>query len=367
MVVLIEVGKMTINAHIEEYPKGTKSVPIGEGKVKFPVVQSMLLLENSADNPLYYNSSVMTLKDIAKETFFQCYREEFHDIYMQTEASIQWNKRGENRKIDNYHIKEGVKCSKFNRKPYLPFDNNRITVDGEYLNASPVIVGKNGFIVMQSPLPAVFFRFWEMIWRKNVNFILLISNIGKNNHSPHHARECHHYWPQSKGDKISLGRLHIEHLGNNRTRIGETLFGTLIFLDEVTFSIKAKNRRARQVKQLHFKCWDENYEPDLMAFMNLIIKVQHCASRATGPLVVQSSAGAGRAGTFIAAFTLVSDVWNRVVKNENFDDITIFVKERVMKLREQRYGMVLTESQYLYIYKVMKKLVDLINDHKSKN
>lgn len=355
---------MTINAHIDAYPKGTKSVLLGKGEIEAPVVRSLTLKEPGDEHPLYFDSKIMTLTDVAKGTFFQCYNEEFSDIDAQTRTHIKWNKQGKNRICEHYHISEGVKCSQFNRKPYVPYDNNRITIDGEYLNASPVVVSRNAFIVMQSPLPVAFFRFWEMVWRKKVNTILLITNIGNHNTSSLQANEFHRYWPQSLGDRVTFGRICLRHLDSLTTEIGKSSFGKAISLHESTFSIKVKKCRRRHVKLFQYNQWEENRAPELLSFMNLTVRVQHYASNATGPLVVQSSGGAGRAGTFVAAFTLVSDIWKRIVNVENPDDVAIFVKDRVLKLREQRFGMVLTAEQYLFIYKVAKKLVDMISNQK---
>lgn len=294
----------------------------------------------------------MSLRDIAKEKFLESYQQEFDEVELEAEKTFDWNAIGRNTKGKKYHVTEGVKNLKLDRAILFPYYENRITVDGGYINASPVRAGDDRFIVMQAPPPMAFFHFWEMVWRAKVDTILLISNTG--------SSEYHRYWPQHEGVTNSMGRLHVKHCGTKNYPIGVTCMGGSVDLEEKTFTVTVKGRRPRKVKQLHFSQWQEDKAPDLMSFFGLVLRVQRCAIKSKGRFVVQSLKGAGRAGTFVASHSLVSDAWKDFVAAENFEEVFVDVKKRVMELREQRYGMVLTEEQYLFIYKVLKKLADLL-------
>lgn len=65
--------------------------------------------------------------------------------------------------------------------------------------------------------------------------------------------------------------------------------------------------------------------------------------------MVHCSAGAGRTGTFVAV-----DILLQRVKNNN--KINVF--NTVLKLRQQRVGMVQTETQLGYIYKCISQAIE---------
>lgn len=74
-----------------------------------------------------------------------------------------------------------------------------------------------------------------------------------------------------------------------------------------------------------------------------------------GPIVVHCSAGIGRTGTFIVIDTLVNYIKTMGL---NCD---IDIARTIQSVREQRSGMVQTETQYRFIYKAVQQYVNTMS------
>ena len=117
---------------------------------------------------------------------------------------------------------------------------------------------------------------------------------------------------------------------------------------------------------LLFEGWPDFLVPEgenRSALLNLIrLSRQKNSDNTTNPRIVHCSAGVGRSGTFIALENLIRDLdsgelehYDRTHGGETAEAPDL-VFDTVNALREQRKMMVQSESQFLFIYQVMRKL-----------
>jgi tyrosine-protein phosphatase non-receptor type 12/18/22 len=208
-----------------------------------------------------------------------------------------------------------------------------------YINANVIEVEGKHAIATQGPLTNSFHNFWRMVEQYNVtNIFMLCSLIEKN------KIKCDRYYPQKDPHSSQLAEQEYEI--------------TLLEEEEVQHQktlklkrIQVKNNQTNQTRVVnHYQLtdWPDGDTPGKKGrkTLNLLIDAfLHCISEGETP-VVHCSAGVGRTGTFIALCILRLQVAN----NQN---ISIF--NLVRKLREQRWGMVHTLSQYEYLYDFAEK------------
>jgi protein-tyrosine phosphatase len=97
---------------------------------------------------------------------------------------------------------------------------------------------------------------------------------------------------------------------------------------------------------------------DLDGFFQLMDLSNQKNSGPDNPRVIHCSAGVGRSGTFIALEYLMAELEAGALVPEPGEDEAEYdpVFETVNRLREQRRTMVQADSQYLFIYNVLRQL-----------
>lgn len=284
-----------------------------------------------------------------------------------------------------------------NRYPdVLPVEETRVKVlsgESDYINANFVkaLEGEScEFICSQAPLPSTMNDFWAMVWQQSCPVIVTLNRLkekGKIKGDP--------YWPK----KIDQSKL----FGN----ISVTLISKII-LNDLSITIRKLNlvnhlvdQKPRTVYQLHFIGWPDFGVPSSSLPIRELVKLVKFFRRRgemedlKGPCAVHCSAGIGRTGTFIAIQMIMESskfvktinsselvAMNEMIKKlkeaalpgyhvdtQHIDDkLNILISELnvmevVLSLRQQRNrGMVQTEEQYSFIYKVLK---DELLDHKT--
>ncbi|EWC45558.1 hypothetical protein DRE_05416 [Drechslerella stenobrocha 248] len=132
-----------------------------------------------------------------------------------------------------------------------------------------------------------------------------------------------------------------------------------------TFAPQLKPGDTKVVHHLFFKGWPDWNVPegsDSDALLKLVELANSKNSAATAPsdsatsspLVVHCSAGVGRSGTFIALDHLLAEI-----ELGTYDDVVGDpIYELVDRLREQRMYMVQSESQYEYLYQIVREKLE---------
>ena len=128
---------------------------------------------------------------------------------------------------------------------------------------------------------------------------------------------------------------------------------------KLKFVNKTLNKEVREIIQLNYLSWPDHGAPEqsdyqiiksLIAFINEHHPGQNKEMQANSKIVFHCSAGIGRTGTIIAIYNIIESL--RILIENGGDSSTprISIFSVVRRLREQRYCMVQSVSQYEFIY-----------------
>ena len=172
--------------------------------------------------------------------------------------------------------------------------------------------------------------------------------------------KCFPYYPQSPSipdmrinehDEFQDGFIHNLHLVSlrqdeeARTQVRE--------IDMTTDD----GSDSRKIWHLLFAGWPDFSVPegaDRAALLKLVdISREKNGDNATNPRIVHCSAGIGRSGTFIALDWLMQELEEGRLDaiTDNADPVVIVIE----KLRDQRYGMVQSKQQFLFLYDALRE------------
>lgn len=228
----------------------------------------------------------------------------------------------------------------------LPYDSTRVIlhdcnpkqIGDDYINASYVKPAEPmdkvmTYIATQGCMPNTVNEFWKMVWQENTRIIVMTTREEERGRP-----RCFQYWPSPK-ENSTYGYLSIRCTKDD------------VFADYVLRRLEVEHCQQpnlpRIVYQYHFTSWPDHGVPEdpgrILSFLEEINRCQDDIPEA-GPIVVHCSAGVGRSGTFIAIDMILNQI-------DRFGlDTEIDIHRLVKNLREQRTGMVQTETQYKFIY-----------------
>lgn len=249
--------------------------------------------------------------------------------------------------------------SKKNRyRNIVPYDHSRVSLltdhhkkHDDYINASHIkgYNNNNGYIASQAPNDVILNDFVRMIWEKNVDRIVMLTNLVESR-----KVKCTKYWPDD--DDQMFGEIRM------------SLLTTYVYAEYTVRLLRLykTGESARDVTQFHFTAWPDKSVPDspwgLVDFYNRV-----SATPGTGTFLVHCSAGVGRTGTFIALCQLLQEA----EETGKMDFLST-----LWRLRQDRMSMIQTEDQYVFLHwtalvgyvtahagfhvkEIMDKLVDL--------
>lgn len=225
-------------------------------------------------------------------------------------------------------------------KDILPYDDIRVrlkSADNDYVNASPVVLEGPGFrlsyIASQGPKDNTAEHFWQMVHENNVSVICMLTTLTEGGRP-----KCFQYWPAAVGEALALGPYSVR-------MAKEENHGAFVHR---TLALQAPGAAVRQVQHVQFLAWPDHGVPEdgstFLRYMEYAQNIKQGAASRTAPVVVHCSAGIGRTGVFCAleaSFALFER------------NCPVDLAELVRRMREQRVGMVQTEGQFQFIYKVL--------------
>lgn len=257
---------------------------------------------------------------------------------------------------------------------YRPWEHNRVKLQVpenkyDYVNASPIILTPSDidsprpplrFIAMQGPTKPSFDHVWRMVAEQTSSsavIVQLTEMVDKD------GRKCDQYLPMAEEDTAwSI---------NDDDIWGDTWQAqlTLDSLEEIDGGaiekrkLVLRTRKEREEEETriiwHFlyKRWPD-YSVPTADDINSLLKLMKLSKQYSPPnskRIVHCSAGVGKTGCFIALDHLIRELDFGILRKHDWGGRDP-IHNTVDTLRQQRWGMVQTEEQYLFIYQVMHKL-----------
>jgi protein-tyrosine phosphatase len=237
----------------------------------------------------------------------------------------------------------------------------------DYINASPIILksAKTGkerkYIAMQGPKEGSISHVWRMIWDELTSPAVIVMLT-----ETHEAgmEKCFPYFPKDpEADPLAI---------NENDEFGDGFKATVKCV-EVDAQLQAPSTEVRKLvmtvdgKEQEKIIWHLQYtkwpdfgvlaDEDLEDFFKLMDLSNQKNSGPENPRVIHCSAGVGRSGTFIALEYLMAELEAGALEPEPGEDDTEYdpIFDTVNRLREQRRTMVQADSQYSFIYSVLRQ------------
>ena len=232
-----------------------------------------------------------------------------------------------------------------NRYPdVLPYRDTIVRlVSGAYINADFVDGSTSDteslFIVTQGPLPSTKTKFWDMVWEYDVALVVMSCLILESG-----QEKCEQYFPLE--GSLSVGPYTIELRKAKEKHTGLIQRRFLVKKDE--------QEEVRTIDHIQITNWPDHESPDLDNDVESLNYLVYCMKKRTYPgrkIIVHCSAGCGRSGAIIGLYCMVTAL-ESLVKDEHSPRVSVF--GTVRRLREQRWGMVQTKEQYMFMYKYME-------------
>ncbi|CAF1198531.1 unnamed protein product [Rotaria sordida] len=291
-----------------------------------------------------------------------------------------------------YHKRHGEKLENRTRnrfKNILPYDETRVILKNysitDYINANhirpPIENIGRGYIAAQGPLTATINDFWYMVQQEMVKCIVMITRETEGMKS-----KCARYWPELHTIK-TYGSITVENLNESNFGPPQTPSNTSRALRSLpsaayqlaqqtsndddccyrlrTLKITTEDGRTWEILHWQYLAWSDHSSPlvsnqrdnvQLSVLLEFFEKIGRINSVGTdmniSPMIVHCSAGIGRSGATIA----IDMILNRI-RTEGFDT-EIEIPGLITHIRSQRSGLVQTERQYEFIYRVIEYFVE---------
>ncbi|KAI1773332.1 phosphatases II [Hypoxylon cercidicola] len=258
-----------------------------------------------------------------------------------------------------------------------PWANNRVKLQvpegqQDYINASPIVLRSpcypdakppHRYIAMQGPKNITTDHVWRMVMEQlqSPAVIVMLTETLESG-----MEKCFQYFPKVPGEEWDINE--IDEFGDGfRARLScvavEDHANGAIEVRKLNIHVDGREEDMT-VWHLLYRRWPDFGVPsleDIDSFLELMRLSREKNANEDNPRIIHCSAGVGRSGTFIALEHLMRELESgdldrytaKEGEGEDEDDIIYCTVDR---LREQRRQMVQAETQYAFIYQVLRKL-----------
>eukprot|EP00744_Colponema_vietnamica_P003632 GILI01005536.1.p1 GENE.GILI01005536.1~~GILI01005536.1.p1 ORF type:complete len:351 (-),score=92.12 GILI01005536.1:159-1166(-) len=238
----------------------------------------------------------------------------------------------------------------------LPYQHSRVRLRSgpmDYINANYVVcyTGEPAcqFIACQGPVEESIADMWRMVWESESPAVVMLCECVE-----HDQVRCEQYFPIEAEQPITADDLSVRLVSYSTNDCGSLHTRVL----QMTHT---PSQSSRTVTHIQFSAWPDYGIPsteEMSALIQLINQVQAVqvpdSEGKVAPVVTHCSAGVGRTGTFLAAYSLIARyLHQRSVNASSPAKLSVF--STVRRLREQRWGMVQTKEQYRFIYSLLRE------------
>lgn len=282
------------------------------------------------------------------------------------------------------------------RNRYLnvePFAANRVKLRdlpagvSDYINASPITLGKRRYIATQGPKDINLNHFWRMLWQEVASpaVVVMLTQTHESG-----KEKCFQYYPLDPAE--SPMRIPTEETAADNSG-GSGFEGSIELVGDVNDDLSSRSQvrklrlhaqtsssqpsTTKEVHHLLFSGWPDFLVPegeDRIALLQLVqlsarlnrapssntansstspasVAADFAATDQDNPRIVHCSAGVGRSGTFIALDYLLSLLHSGQL--DAVEPSRDLIAETVDELRKQRMMMVQGEGQFMFLYEVL--------------
>jgi len=238
-------------------------------------------------------------------------------------------------------------------KNILPFEKTRVIIEetegvlgSGYISANFISGEMPGtektYVATQGPLQHTLGDFWRMIWEHKITSIVMLANEIENG-----KEKVFPYWPE-------MSNLEIDNFVLSRI--------SQVNQDDVHVIIRKinihnlKTGETREVEQLQYTGWpDQGLPATTDGFRYVLDQVmtydeKHLENTKPPPILVHCSAGIGRTGVFCAVHSVIAKINNLLTKSLTETPNKLEFKSVVLRMREERAGMIQTQEQYTFCY-----------------
>jgi len=235
-------------------------------------------------------------------------------------------------------------------------------IDGsDYINANflsgLVKNTEKAYIATQGPLPTTINDFWRMVWEQNSSVVLNLTREFENG-----RQKSERYWPETSKQPFEAADFTISLKEEVENYTGELVTRKLLLTKKAD---KDSKEESRTITQYHYIGWPDHGVPEHTDAYIQLAEGADNTNTSNGPIVVHCSAGIGRTGTFITIHSLLELIKEKL-KEDKSNALTINISDVIVKLREQRSGMVQTPEQYEFTYHAIRDVIGMYLDPKKK-
>ena len=282
-----------------------------------------------------------------------------------------------------------IKLQQNEKRRNLPY--HEYYDESDYINASwvPSFLKSDAYICTQGPKYETMSQFWQMVYEQNSSVIVMLTKLQEIGPNGEPQPKCNKYWPPMDANMLKKNNLNgnyestdgmLDEIDKSRVLyenmlvqlIQETTYADFTRREFIVYDLRnseekntdneengesskaCENYSGKKVVQYHYLNWEDQCSSDVVGLLDFHLKVKMEKKmfeeklNRNGPIVIHCSAGVGRTGTF----ALLDSCLEQLEKHNKVN-----VCNMLAHLRYHRTNIVQKETQYEFIYKILRTAI----------